>query len=108
FLSALTFAQIREVTIPESQIIGEIKDLSGKYITLERRDSTYITFTYKDMKYTHITEYKHFSFEDQDNALEYLYTSILGGLESKEKSEKSFDLPNYFLTVYFKKTLGVM
>lgn len=75
-------------------------------VKLEKCEN-FCTIYYKDISYRHINEYKHFTFEDVDNALENLYTMIIEGFNNPPKERIMLELPEHYLYLSFPSELGV-
>lgn len=105
--TSISYSQITQVKTSKSELIGKIGVIGETWLECNKNGNTY-TFTYKDMKFQHLTEYKSFSFEDVDNAFDNLYNTILSGLESKPEDDITLELPNDIVWLKFKKTMGVI
>lgn len=103
---SFTNGQIKEMENIQKELIGSFKEMGTEKIKLERWDDDYIVFFYRDEKFKQISEYKSFDFKDENGALDLLYNALLTGIQAKEKSEKSLELPNDILRLKFGKTMG--
>jgi len=101
----ISFAQIKAVKTTPSELIGKIGALNETWITIEKTGNVY-TFTYKDMRYKQLTDYKSFSFEDVNNAYENLYSTIVKGLGEVPSEPIMLEIPDSFLWLEFGKTFG--
>lgn len=104
-ISSMSFGQIKKVETEPSELIGKIGSIGETWLKLEKSGDVY-TFTYKDMKYTQLTDFKSFSFIDEDNAFEDLYNIILKGLDEVPSEPIMLEIPNGYLWLEFGKTLG--
>lgn len=105
FSTSFLFGQIREVEVTKPEVIGKISGMGITYVELSKKDNIY-TFLYKDEKFTKINEYKSFSFEDVDGALDDFYNILKSGIEAKETNSKRIEIPNGTLDLEFKKQVG--
>lgn len=88
---AFAYCQI-SVTKTDNLIeIGKVGELGSMWIKCSKSGDGYI-FTYRDTKFTKITEYKSFSFLDIDNAFDKFYEAIISVIENQE--ELRIDIPN--------------
>ena len=98
-----TFSQIEVIeTTPCNQVATTFQ----KYIVVKKCENTY-RFSYRDIEYTHIVEYKSFEFEDIDNALYNLYSAILKGFDNPSK-HIILNLPNDVLVLRYTKNMGIV
>lgn len=104
-IATTTVAQISKIETPERILIGLTKILGTPQITIEKSNDTYI-FTYKDVNYQQLNEYKSFSFKDEDGAFESLYEMIVEGLKSPPKEDIMLELPNDIVWLHFSKSMG--
>lgn len=107
FSSSFLFGQIKEMEEIKKERIGSFKEMGQEKIILERWNDNLIVCLYQDMKFSKVTDYKSFEFMDEDGALEYLYTTLLKGIQAKEKKETNLELPNDILNLQFGKMMGV-
>lgn len=108
-ISGLSFGQIQRVERPKTERIGKIKPF-GKFWIESTRDGNRYTFTYRDRKFRHIGDYKHFSFADVDGAFDRLYEMIMDGFSKKhKKGEQStlLEIPVGYLWLTFRTNLGI-
>src|SRR5690606_20656520 len=99
-------SQIKEIEDIKKESIGSFKEMGIEKIKLEKWNDNLIVFLYQDQKFKQLTEYKSFEFKDEDGALNLLYNTLLYGIQLKEKSEKSLELPNDILILKFDKMMG--
>lgn len=104
FFINLSNAQIQTIDESKEEIIGEIKNLGSLSIRLTKKDNI-IYFTYSDAKYKKITDFKTFSFEDMDNALEEFYKNIIKALETGEKI--TMKIPDGTIVAFPQKSFGM-
>lgn len=102
---SVSFGQIKEVKTEPTELIGKIGAIGETWIKIEKSGNVYI-FTYKDMKYQQLSEFKSFSFEDIDNAYDNLYNTIVKGLKEVPQEPIMLEIPDGFLWLEFGKTLG--
>lgn len=76
-------------------------------VELERQNDTY-RFTYDDAKYTQVSNYKSFQFEDVDGAMNEFYHTIAEGFNEMPESTILIDLPQGSLSLEFSKVFGVI
>ncbi len=108
-LFAVSFSgvsQIKKVTPIHLETIGRIGPKNNPHILIEKKDSTYI-FTYSDLKFTHIDDFKSFQFDDLNNDFEALYTMMLSGLENPPEEDVMIELPGSFIWLNYTKAMGV-
>ena len=106
-LSSFTFAQIKVVEPTKIELVGEIAPMKNLHIKIEKLPENEIRFTYVDVKFQTIDDYKNFSFKDEDNAFENLYKMITDGLANPPKEPIMLELPDSFIWLNFTKALGV-
>ncbi len=106
-LSSFTFAQIKVVEPTKVELVGEIAPMKNLHIKIEKLPENEIRFTYVDVKFQTIDDYKTFTFKNEDNALDNLYKMITDGLANPPKEPIMLELPNSFLWLNFVKTMGV-
>ena len=98
FTSFITNAQIKEVKEP--QVIGKVSllgDLIGELNKDAERDFYFVT--YKDTKFTHLTDFKSFSIGNKETVIQFK-NIMLDMLQNKTK-EKTIELEGQ--KIYFKK-----
>lgn len=106
FISSFTLGQIKEAESIEKIEIGSIRDMSSDVVKMERwGENEYVIF-YQDQKFKQITDYKSFHFKDVDGTLDSFYNTLFEGIKSKEKIEKTLELPDDILTLKFGKMMG--
>jgi len=97
-------AQIK--VIEETSIeVGYMK-LPGmdKNITITLEDNVY-TFMYKDIQYSHITDYKYFTFTGKES-LDGLYDIMMNQFKAKKGTELKLELGNSIINITTKKIFG--
>lgn len=102
-------AQIKDLSHLQEkcETVGKIAPMGSFMGELEKCSETRYRFSYRDLKFTSIISVKHFSFEDKEDALDYLYNTLLKGLEELPVEDKILQLPEDMLLIKFKKTFGV-
>ena len=98
--TAVSFAQL-EVKEDNSELIGEIAPMGQMSAEIIKSGENYI-FTYRDMKYTQITEFKSFSFQSFDN----LYNFLIDGMNDKRKDQETITLDGVDLIIDFTRSFG--
>lgn len=101
------FSQIKEMEEVKRETIGNYYKGSTDLVTLERWSDNKIVVFYKNTDFKQISDYDSFSFLDVDNSLEMLYKTLIDGLNSNQDFEKSLELPDVILRLYFFKELGI-
>lgn len=96
------FSQISESKEINIKEIGKYRSAYSELAILERWDSNDIVFRYKNKKYQHITDYESFRFKDVDNALDYLYNTLITGVTSVYDDEKTLQLPDKTIYIDFR------
>lgn len=102
FFTTLGFSQIKKIKTEKTQKIGKSAN-----VTCEKTGNTYI-FTYRDINFSQLEEYKSFAFEDVQNAFEELYKIIIKGFEEVPKEPIELKLPNQIITLKYMKSFGVV
>ena len=105
-MSQICFSQISVVKTPKSEIIGKIAPMGQLHISCEKIADTY-NFIYFDTKFKQLAEFKSFSFKDEDNAFENLYSMIMEGLQNPPKEDILIELPDDMIWLSFTKVMGV-
>lgn len=95
-------AQIQVQTSEAWERIGKTQG-----IKLERLDDTY-RFTYDDAKYTQVSNFKSFQFQDVDGAMNELYHTIAEGFNEMPTESILIDLPQGSITLEYKKVFGTI
>lgn len=105
--ASFSFAQLKKVEVTKAEEIGKVQAF-GAPMNLEckKRGDVY-TFSYKDAEFPTLTEYREFEFKDVDNTFEDLYAAILDGFEKLPEESVVLELPDYILSLEFKKSFGV-
>ncbi len=106
FITTSAFSQIKQVKDVKSATIGKIGSFGKISIDCTKLGDEY-TFTYNDIKFQHIDDYKSFSFRDKDDAFNSLYEIIMKGLKNPPKEDIKLELPNDVVYLHFTKALGV-
>lgn len=99
----ISFSQIKVVDSSSAEKIGEAKVSGFKFMECYKDGEIY-GFTYKDMKFTHINEWKTFVFFDKDNAFDNFYSIIISVLETGEGVD--IEIPNGRISISPKKVFG--
>lgn len=97
------FAQIKVYEGSKPIKIGNIQTHSS----IEKKDDIY-TICFQDIKFTKITSFKCFSFQEIDNDFENLYNMISKGFEDKTEQVITLDLPNNLVDLKFVKNMGLI
>lgn len=107
-ISTMMFSQITDVTnlVTKCETVGKIGPMGVFMGEIKKCDNNTYDVSYRDYKFTKITEIKHFSFEDKDGAYDFLYNSIIKGLTDLPKENIILKLPDDLLSLKFEKTLG--
>lgn len=106
-ITTVGYSQIKKIDVQEPELIGQIAPMGNLHIKCEKTGDTY-TFTYSDVTYQHIDEYKSFSFKDVDNAFDNLYEMIIKGFEEGPEENTMIEIPDGFLWLDYTKSLGVV
>ncbi len=109
FASVFGIAQIKDITDSsiKCETVGKFSPMGMLSAEMEKCSDDSYRFSYKDYKYTHLTNIKSFTFKNEDNSFEKLYDKIVSGLESAPKEETVLKLPNDILNLKFQKALGI-
>lgn len=105
-ISHVGFAQLSVVDNPKPETIGKIAPMGKLHISCEKLNNTY-TFTYSDVKFQQLTDYKTFSFKDIDDAFNKLYNTIMEGLANPPKEDLMLETPDGFIWLSYSKSMGV-
>lgn len=105
FIGSMLNAQINKIDHQNRALIGKIGAFGATHITCEKQGNIYF-FTYQDVKFQHIEEYKSFYFEDVNNNFSYLYSTIKKGLDSPPKAPVYLKIPEGYIFLEFVKSLG--
>ncbi len=103
--TTLSFAQIK-IAEEKTILIGEIAPMGNLHIKCEKEDQ-YYKFTYSDTKYSAIDVYKSFAFNDENNAFNNLYETMLEGLSNPPSEDIKLELPDSFIWLKFQKAFGI-
>jgi len=103
-ISSVSFAQLKKVDVVKPTFIGSAGSQS---VECTKLGNTY-TFVYADLNFPNIKANKEFSFNDVDNTFEDLYKTIADGFENMPKEDVNLSLPDYLLTLKYKKTMGIV
>lgn len=106
-IGSFSSAQIKVVEPTKTELVGEIAPMKNLHIKIEKLPNNEYKFTYVDVKFQTIDDYKTFSFKDEDNAFENLYKMISDGLANPPKEPIMLELPNSYIWLNFIKTMGV-
>lgn len=105
--TTLSFAQLKKVETIKTEEIGKVQPF-GAPMNLEcQKKGDEYTIRYKDAEFPNLTEYREFSFKDVDNTFEDLYAVILDGFEKLPEETIKLELPDYIISLEFKKSFGV-
>lgn len=104
--ATFSFSQISKVAIATPESIGKIASFGKTFIECDKLNDEY-TFTYHDHNYLQLDVYKSFSFKDENNAFDTLYSMIMNGFENKPEEAVFISIPNGIVKLEFLKTLGV-
>ncbi|MDO6813788.1 hypothetical protein [Tenacibaculum soleae] len=99
--ATISFSQIKRVKTAKPIKIG-----AAGTVVCEKLNNTYI-FTFQDINYTHIDEYKSFQFDDIDNAFDNFYDILMEGFKNLPEEDIELKLPNKIVTLKYMKTFGV-
>lgn len=108
-IATACWSQIKDLSDLQEKCttVGKIAPMGSFMGELEKCSETKFRFLYRDLKFTSIINIKHFSFEDQEGALDYFYNTLIKGLEELPIEDKILQLPEDMLLIKFKKTFGV-
>ena len=106
-LSTVSFAQLKKVETVKAEEIGKVGPFGAPMQIECTKVGNVYTISYRDIEFKTIDEYRSFEFEDVDNTFEDLYAAIKDGLEKLPEESVTLELPNYILSLEFKKALGV-
>jgi hypothetical protein len=98
------FAQLEIVETEKPIQIGKITNLGQLSIECEKYGDKYV-FTYQDVKFQHVLEYKSFSLQNEQ-AFEELYNLIISKWEDPPKEDIMIRLEDGYLWVRFARALG--
>lgn len=98
-LFSIGFAQIKTLDAAQIKTIGKVP-----FIELNQNNED-ITFSYQDPS---SNEKRSFSFKNQNNDLENLYTTIINGFDNVPASDIALELPNDIVYLHFEKNMGVV
>ncbi|AOR28952.1 hypothetical protein FORMB_19220 [Formosa sp. Hel1_33_131] len=101
------YAQIKKIEVTKPTRIGKVGNFAVTEFFCEKANNTY-RFTFRDINYTHLTEYKSFEFDDIDNAFENLYNLIIEGFNKPPKDDVFIELPEGVLKLHFIKAVGIV
>lgn len=104
-ISSLAFSQIKVLEKKPTTEIGKISPMGNLVISLDKSDEDYI-FTYRDVKFQHLNEYKTFTFKETGSDLDQLYDIIMKGIEEQPSDNIYIDIPEGVLILKFGKILG--
>ena len=105
--ASASFAQLKKIEVTKAEEIGKIQPFGVPLFMDCKKSGDVYTFSYKDFEFKTLNEYREFKFKDVDNTFEDLYAAILDGLEKVPEESVMLELPDYILSLEFKKTLGV-
>ncbi|WP_160135964.1 hypothetical protein [Chryseobacterium sp. c4a] len=109
--SSVTFAQITDISnvvkAMECESIGKVSPLGVFMGEMKKCSGDVYEFSYRDYKYSQITDIKRFSFADKDGAYEYLYNTLIKGMNELPKDKVVLKLPDALLHLKFEKSLGI-
>lgn len=106
-LSTFAFSQLKQIEVEKCEEVGGIKPMGSTHIVLEKCSEDRYVFTYSDIKYTKINEFKSFALKNEDNAIEHLYEAMMNGMANPPKETIRFELPNDVIELHFVKALGI-
>lgn len=95
------YSQISVSTKETPILIGK-----SSQVTCEQIGNTYI-FTYRDLKFTQLKEFKSFQFNEENEDFNKLYELMQAGLKTKPEENIVLELPNCTLKLEFLKSMGV-
>lgn len=104
--TTMSIAQISIVDIEKPQSIGKIASFGKTFIECEKISNEY-TFTYSDHTYLKIDVYKSFSFNNENDAFNTLYSMIMNGFKNKPEEDVFISIPNGIVKLEFLKSFGV-
>ena len=105
--SFCAYGQINQVKTPEKELIGKITALVELDLKCEKVGDTFI-FTFKDINYQQLKEYKSFQFKDIDNAFDNLFEIIMKGFKKPPKDDIIIELPEGHLKLHYVKAFGAV
>jgi len=106
-IPTLGISQIKVVDKEKTEKVGRIAALGLLHIELIK-SGDYYTFTYKDLKFQHIDEFKSFTFKNENNDIDNLYKIIKNGLKDMPEEDITIALPEGELQLDFTKALGIV
>lgn len=103
-VSNLVFSQIKDIS---NQTV-KCETVGGtNFTTIEKCDNNVIV-KYEDLKFQKISAYKSFTFQNTDNALDYLYKKLSEGFTNFNIQPSTLELPNDVLKIEYVKNLGII
>jgi len=108
----LLFAQLTKTEPTKKTVIGKVQPaflpLKAELTVNElpsTNDSLYI-LTYKNDKYTTLTDFKSVAFSGNQALVDTLYSMLISSLNAKKGDERTFDLGHNKITIISKRMLG--
>jgi len=107
-INCICFGQIKQLETTKRNEIGKIAPMGVFIVSLEKIDNSIYVFTYRDVQYSTINEYKHFSFDETGNDLENLYSIISNGFNDMPKEPIMLEMKKgEYLFLNYTKMMGV-
>lgn len=104
--ASFSFAQLKKVEVTKAETIGKAQQFGAPLEAEMTKSGNTYTIRYRDAKFKTMDEYQSFSFDDIDNTLNDLYTTIEEGFKTMPKESIMLELPNHFIWLHFDKFLG--
>jgi len=110
FVASMSFGQLKKVdtsNMEKSVEIGKIQPLGQTpHMELTKLGNTY-TFTYKDVEFKTIDQYRKFTLNETGSDLETLYQMIMEGYEKKPVDPIMLELTDNIVWLRFEKSFGM-
>ncbi|MDI5899201.1 hypothetical protein [Flavobacterium yafengii] len=105
-ISTSSYGQIKISESVKPITIGKVGNFAATFLYMEKTDNVYTVF-YQDIKFKLVTDFKSFSFKDENNDFENLFKIIMENMENPPKDDIMLELPNDIVWLHFEKALGV-
>jgi len=109
-MASVSFAQLKRVdtsNFAKSEEIGKIQPLGqAPHMELTKLGDVY-TFTYKDVEFKTMDQFRSFTLKETGSDLETLYSMIMEGFEKKPEEPIMLELSDNIVWLRFEKSFGM-
>ena len=107
FISSFSFAQIKKIDVPKSELIGRIAPGGSITVSMQcyKSENDQYLFRYADAKFSKLDVWKDFTLKSTED-FETLYNYLKDGFEEMPKEKVVLDIGGQYLLLDFGKFLG--